>query len=333
MTTKDDVARGFASVGGLIKTIGETIKETQRKKQVEKVLKQFQDPNKLFLNPDGTPKSDSEIAPMLNQGVMSLYQLGEDKLANSLTEYYSTMSKSFDKTSQNAFNYDYKSPSAFFPKGQDGKPIPFDESGRTDYSGVRDPKQYKPDAKKTYKPLVIDEGALGKRVLYYNDEVNEWGNWDEEGNWVKGDNKYQYEKPVNYNVSKITSYNKSDFPAGMVQLSNGVQTQYDPDKGIQYNGKWITPEELSKMGITADYKLGTDTNNNGIDLQSIATSIISKSPALQQMDNADVTKYTKMYAGEIESWLNGGRVPSFMTTDWIQNNSDIYYQLKQLKGK
>lgn len=226
MTTKEDVRSGFESIGKFIETIGNTIKENKRKQQVEKVLSQFNNPDKIFLNADGTPKSDSEIAPMLNQGVMSLYQLGEDKLANSLTQYFGQMSKSFDQQSQNKFNYVGNMNDARFPKDENGNPIAFNE--RTAYPNWNPSKQYKPDAKKTYKPLVIDEGSLGKRVLYYNDEVNEWGNWDDEGNWVKGDNKYQYVKPVNVSQSSVNITSRS--------MNSGITQSYkDPVTGETHN--------------------------------------------------------------------------------------------------
>lgn len=260
MTTKDDVAKGFASVGGLIKTIGETIKETQRKKQVEKVLKQFQDPSKLFLNPDGTPKSDSEIAPMLNQGVMSLYQLGEDKLANSLTEYYSTMSKSFDKTSQNAFNYDVGSNDERFPKTADGKPVAFNE--RVDYGKFEGTKQFAPQQPKsrfTFQVVKLPGIDGSGTVKYYKlDKVTG-------EKWIIDESEYTKEiKESHYSGSNYNFSAGNEFKDQYID-TNGKQRTVVFKDGVPYDAG--TQQKITDM---TDWKpLGdlSQNNRNGVEIE------------------------------------------------------------------
>jgi len=343
MTTKDDVAKGFASIGGLIQNIGNTIKEQQRQKQVQKVLSQFKDPNKLFLNEDGTPKSDSEIAPMLNQGVMSLYQLGEDKLANSLTEYYSNMSKSFDKTSQNAFNYDVNSDDNLFPKTQNGQAIAFNE--RVDYGKFQGTKQFKPpDPKRAFKFELVDMGKQSGVKKYYKQYLLDTPYTDETGRvWQPGEFEVIDENAYQNETRK--SYNYSTGPVNLqrVQIKDGdqeYQGTYNPrDGSYEYNGKKVKakdmPSGIDVRNIDAGYDENTPKNssNNNMSAKDISDLILSRADDYDNMDSKDIKKYVNMYSSEIQNWVNGGNVPSFMTTDWIQNNSDIYLQLKKLKGK
>jgi len=332
MTTKDDVAKGFASIGGLIQNIGNTIKEQQRQKQVQKVLSQFKDPNKLFLNEDGTPKSDSEIAPMLNQGVMSLYQLGEDKLANSLTEYYSNMSKSFDKTSQNAFNYDVNSDDNLFPKTQDGQAIAFNE--RVDYGKFQGTKQYKPAEVKS---------------MFHWDEVNMKG--PDGSGTVKYIRTYKGNQPLTMpdgtiiNPGQIDVMDESEYTKTIGENHNyttfnnvsvGNQSFQKPDGTIVntkvQGGKYYDPTTGAPVDIRGLVPIGE--NQSIPKPEQKMDELVNRVMGglnINPEKKTDFDMYGQMYKNEINNWINGGTIPSFLTTDWIEKNPKVFNELVQLK--
>lgn len=332
MITKDDVYKGFQSIGNFITTIGNTIKENERKKKVQKVLSEFNNPDKIFLNADGTPKTDAEIAPILNQGVMSLYQLGEDKLANSLTEYFGTMSKSFDKTSQNAFNYDYKRDSKFFPKGQDGQPIPFKD--RVDYSGVRDEKEFAPQNTGTWKLTDIQRPDGSFETYYYNNKTGKYKTQDENGVWWEGTD------PIPFKSGKVdpTRYTKSNNYTTVNTVGQEMKDQYTDNKGnlrtvmfkdgVPYDAG--TQERITDM---TNWNPVTDYNQNkNAALLNITDAIMGQFDT-SNMEKSEIDKYRKYYDYEIQSYINGGTLPSFVTMEWLQNNQGIWNDILKLKNQ
>lgn len=81
------------------------IKEKKRQERVASVMQQFENPQQLFKNPDGTSKAPNEILPTFQQGVMQLMQLGEKDLATGLQTYFTQFTQTEANESTNYFNY------------------------------------------------------------------------------------------------------------------------------------------------------------------------------------------------------------------------------------
>lgn len=247
-TTKSDLRNTAESISGFLGTIGKTIKENERQNKLAKVMKEFQDPNKLFMNEDGTPKSDAEIAPKLTQGIMQLYQLGEDKLANSLMSWGNNMSKSFDKDANNMFNYAGSKDDPRFPKDEVGNPQA--PNARVDYPDYAGTKQYAPLQKRSVYGFreVTMPGPDGSGVQMYVRENKEDGTWEVLS-------QSEYTKKINESKVSVFSTNRS--------MNSGQTQSYQDASGQTHNVVFDNAsKKFTENGKTVDVSSWTPMSEN-----------------------------------------------------------------------
>lgn len=327
MDTRESVVGGFTAAGNLIANIGATIKENDRKRKLAQVLDSFKDPNKIFLNPDGTPKSDAEIAPMINQGVMNLFALGEKDLAGALTTYYGQMSKAYSQDATNHFLYEQAKTDKYFPKKEDEK-TPMDYNPRIDYNTAKFSKEFKPSGPKTafsYR-IVNMKGADGSgQIMYMRENKLDSPVQLGDGTVIQpGQVDLLNESEYTKEIRESRQYGKYDFAPGPVQLTlpNGQKfdTEYDPDKGVRYNGKWVPIEDLSKQGIKFDYKTGTGTDVSKTMSPSEQQNMFSKMKQEAAADIFGLIRGTDSKIGE-------------NTADRIANELAAYYGTEMFWNK
>ena len=292
-------------LGSNLSKIGAQIKENKIEARKQKVLESFNNPDKIFFNPDGSSKDPIETRSKVTNGAMELLMLGDKNLASGLLNYYGEVEKNLTRR---ATNQAYRN--ILGDKGQVLNGADADRVDTTKFGGTLIPKD--PYAGKRNFSVFQSEPFKYKDP---NTGKVRWVREYKEYNPLKNGEIYTHElRDVNdpskrYNISNSHSYTYHDGPrttpgSTIVDKNNNIIGTIDSSgRAKDLDGNILTQQQVNDKGGVV--RLDGSFNST----PSISDKVYKKTQDILKLYPGEANQSKR---NKILKYLNGGEWPDFL---------------------
>ena len=236
-------------LGNNLSKIGAQIKQNKIDNRKSQILDQYNNPDKLFFNADGSSKDPIEIRSKITNGALELLMLGDKTLASGLLNYYGEVEKNLTRRATNSAYRNILGDKGALLNGADA-----DRVDTTKFGGTINPKDpyagKRQWAKVESQPFEWTDPKTGtKKWVRHYKEVNPLT-----GETLLEQYRDVKDPSIRYNISKSSSYTYHDGPkttpgSTIVDKNNNIIGTIDTSgRARDLDGKLLSQDEVNKKG-------------------------------------------------------------------------------------
>jgi len=306
-------------LGSNLSKIGAQIKENKVNARKQSILESFNNPDKIFFNPDGSSKDPIETRSKVTNGAMELLMLGDKNLASGLLNYYGEVEKNLTRRATNSA---YRN--ILGDKGQVLNGADADRVDTTKFNGIFFQKDA--TAGKTQTRQVTHTNVKGEDGKYY-DITYAFNPMERNAKFTEVLRTETDPKNIRYsyghNTTSVFSNTPERFQPATIKDKNGNEISgFVGDRGTT---KDMSGKILNSNDYSIQYKQGTDTPGTpptGQDNYIKARNQIMKNYSGYE------NRFIKQ---EISDYLDGGIKPSWWDKPGYKQLRDQLYNMREGK--